>query len=379
MEAYKAYLHEISGFIPDERIYTDDLRLLTWGTDAGFYRLIPQIVVRSMNEDEVSRLLALADKHNLPVTFRAAGTSLSGQSISDSILIVAGKHWEKYSISEDLETITLQPGIIGERVNQILKPFGRKFAPDPASVKSAMVGGIVMNNASGMNCGTHANSDKMLLTARIVFADGTILDTSSEQSKENFRKSKPGFIEKIEQLRDYVQADEPFLSRILHKYSIKNVTGLNILPLAIYRDPFDIITHLLVGSEGTLAFLSEFTMKTGKDYPFKASAMLYFNDIKEACRAVVAMNIGMGTLIYYNSVITHDAKIGEFCEISPSVNILGRAEIGDFTHVATGSIIFPDVKIGKNCIIAAGSVVRNNFPNNVMVAGIPAIIKKELS
>ena len=292
MEAYKAYLHEISGFIPDERIYTDDLRLLTWGTDAGFYRLIPQIVVRSMNEDEVSRLLALADKHNLPVTFRAAGTSLSGQSISDSILIVAGKHWEKYSISEDLETITLQPGIIGERVNQILKPFGRKFAPDPASVKSAMVGGIVMNNASGMNCGTHANSDKMLLTARIVFADGTILDTSCEQSKENFRKSKPGFIEKIEQLRDYVQADEPFLSRILHKYSIKNVTGLNILPLAIYRDPFDIITHLLVGSEGTLAFLSEFTMKTGKDYPFKASAMLYFNDIKEACRAVVAMKKG---------------------------------------------------------------------------------------
>ena len=292
MEAYKAYLHEISGFIPDERIYTDDLRLLTWGTDAGFYRLIPQIVVRSMNEDEVSRLLALADKHNLPVTFRAAGTSLSGQSISDSILIVAGKHWEKYSISEDLETITLQPGIIGERVNQILKPFGLKFAPDPASVKSAMVGGIVMNNASGMNCGTHANSDKMLLTARIVFADGTILDTSSEQSKEDFRKSKPGFIEKIEQLRDYVQADEPFLSRILHKYSIKNVTGLNILPLAIYRDPFDIITHLLVGSEGTLAFLSEFTMKTGKDYPFKASAMLYFNDIKEACRAVVAMKKG---------------------------------------------------------------------------------------
>lgn len=292
MEAYKAYLHEISGFIPDERIYTDDLRLLTWGTDAGFYRLIPQIVVRSMNEDEVSRLLVLADKHNLPVTFRAAGTSLSGQSISDSILIVAGKHWEKYSISEDLETITLQPGIIGERVNQILKPFGRKFAPDPASVKSAMVGGIVMNNASGMNCGTHANSDKMLLTARIVFADGTILDTSSEQSKENFSKSKPGFIEKIEQLRDYVQADEPFLSRILHKYSIKNVTGLNILPLAIYRDPFDIITHLLVGSEGTLAFLSEFTMKTGKDYPFKASAMLYFNDIKEACRAVVAMKKG---------------------------------------------------------------------------------------
>ena len=292
MEAYKAFLHEISGFIPKERVYTDDLRLLTWGTDAGFYRMIPQIVIRTDGEEEVSRLLALADKHVLPVTFRAAGTSLSGQSISDSILLVAGKHWEKYSVSDDFETITLQPGIIGERVNQILKPHGRKFAPDPASVKSAMVGGIVMNNASGMNCGTHANSDKMLISARIVFADGTILDTSDENSKLQFRNKKPGFTEKIESLRDKVQGDEKLRARILYKYSIKNVTGLNILPLAIYNDPFEIITHLLAGSEGTLAFMSEFTMKTGKDVPHKASAMLYFKDIKEACRAVVAMKKG---------------------------------------------------------------------------------------
>lgn len=157
-QKYNAYLKEIGKFIPKDRIYTDELRLLAWGTDAGFYRLIPKIVIRAKDENEVSRLLALADKYTLPVTFRAAGTSLSGQSISDSILIVAGKNWEKYSISEDFERITLQPGIIGARVNEILKPHGRKFAPDPASVKSAMVGGIVMNNASGMNCGTHANS-----------------------------------------------------------------------------------------------------------------------------------------------------------------------------------------------------------------------------
>ena len=138
-QKYNAYLKEIGKFIPKDRIYTDELRLLAWGTDAGFYRLIPKIVIRAKDENEVSRLLALADKYTLPVTFRAAGTSLSGQSISDSILIVAGKNWEKYSISEDFERITLQPGIIGARVNEILKPHGRKFAPDPASVKSAMV------------------------------------------------------------------------------------------------------------------------------------------------------------------------------------------------------------------------------------------------
>ncbi len=134
---YMAFLHEATRFIPQERVYTDELRRLAWGTDAGFYRLIPQIVIRSESEEEISRLLKLAGRYNLPVTFRAAGTSLSGQAISDSILIVAGKHWEKYSLSPDHEEITLQPGITGQRVNELLAPFGRKFAPDPASVKSA--------------------------------------------------------------------------------------------------------------------------------------------------------------------------------------------------------------------------------------------------
>lgn len=286
---YNDFLQDIGRFVPRKHIYTDELRRLAWGTDAGFYRLVPQIVIRSDNEQEVSELLKAADRHGLPVTFRAAGTSLSGQAISDSILIVAGKHWEKYRISPDHEQITLQPGIIGQRVNEILTPFGRKFAPDPASVKSAMVGGIVMNNASGMNCGTHANSDRMLVSVRIVLADGTVLDTGSESSKQEFLLSHRDFIRRLCDLRDRIRTDAKLQERIRYKYSIKNVTGLNLLPFVLYDDPFDIIAHLMVGSEGTLAFLSEVTMKTEYDYPCKASAMLYFKEIKEACRAVVAM------------------------------------------------------------------------------------------
>ena len=286
---YMAFLHDASQVIPQERIYTDELRRLAWGTDAGFYRLIPQIVIRSSSEEEISELLRLADRYGLPVTFRAAGTSLSGQPISDSILIVAGKHWEKYSISPDHEQITLQPGIIGQRVNEILAPYGRKFAPDPASVKSAMVGGIVMNNASGMNCGTHANSDKVLLSARIVLADGTVLDTGDDISRASFEATHPNFLNRICELRDRIRANEELAARIHYKYSIKNVTGLNLLPFVRFDDPFDIIAHLMVGSEGTLAFLSQITMRTEYDYPYKASAMLYFTNIKDACRAVVAM------------------------------------------------------------------------------------------
>ncbi|MBP6065567.1 FAD-binding and (Fe-S)-binding domain-containing protein [Bacteroides sp.] len=286
---YSAFLEKIQRFVPQERIYTDELRRLAWGTDAGFYRLVPQIVIRSENEEEVSKLLRIADRYELPVTFRAAGTSLSGQAISDSILIVAGKHWEQYSISPDHERITLQPGIVGQRVNEILAPYQRKFAPDPASVKSAMVGGIVMNNASGMNCGTHANSDRMLLSARLILPDGTILDTGSATSRAQFAASHASFLSTIEALRSRILTDEALVARIRYKYAIKNVMGINLLPFILFEDPFDIIAHLLVGSEGTLAFLSEVTMKTEYDYPHKASAMLYFYDIKEACRAVVAM------------------------------------------------------------------------------------------
>lgn len=286
---YVAFLEEAKGFIPQERIYTDELRRLAWGTDAGFYRQIPQIVIRSANEEEVSKLLQLSDKYGLPVTFRAAGTSLSGQSISDSILIVAGKNWEKYSLSPDAKHITLQPGIIGQRVNEILAPLGLKFPPDPASIKSAMVGGIVMNNASGMNCGTHANSDKVMVSARIVLPDGTVLDTGKEESRKTFERTHRSFLDRIIALRDKIRANEKLAERIRYKYSIKNVTGLNIRPFIAYDDPFDIIAHCMVGSEGTLAFLSEVTMETAYNYPFKASAMLYFSTIEESCRAVVAM------------------------------------------------------------------------------------------
>lgn len=289
---YKLFLAEIGKFVDSKRIYTDDLRCLAWGTDAGFYRMIPKIVVRSADEDEVSRLLDVASRLGLPVTFRAAGTSLSGQAISDSILIVAGKNWEDYSISPDGLQITMQPGIIGGRVNQYLAPYNRIFAPDPASKNSAMVGGIVINNASGMNCGTHANSDKVLESMRIVLADGSVVDTGDEQLRTAFRQSHPDFVASIEKMRDEIRADEALVKRIKYKYSIKNVTGLNLLPFVTFDDPFEIMAHCMVGSEGTLGFMSRLTVNTSHLYPHSASAMLYFDDIRSACEAVVAMKNG---------------------------------------------------------------------------------------
>lgn len=286
---HSQFLSAVRAFVPKTAVYTDGLRRFAWGTDAGFYRLVPKIVIRSSNEKEVSRILRAASKYDVPVTFRAAGTSLSGQSISDSVLVVAGKNWERYKVSEDGERITLEPGIIGSRVNAILKPYGRKFGPDPASIGSCMVGGIVMNNASGMSCGTHANSDRELESVRMVFADGSVLDTGDEASREAFMAGHPDFIKGIEELRDGILADKELSDRIRYKYSIKNVTGLNIFPFVRFQDPFDIMAHLLVGSEGTLAFMSQVTMKTLPLPAKEASAMVYFGTIREAAEAVVAL------------------------------------------------------------------------------------------
>lgn len=276
-------------FIPQKRLYDDALRCFAWGTDASFYRLTPHLVIRSESEEEISRVLKTCSENQWHVTFRAAGTSLSGQSVSDSILLVAAHHWEALSISPDGETVTVQPGVIGATINRRLAPYGRHFGPDPASINSCRVGGIIANNASGMSCGVHANADRLLESARIVLADGTVLDTADDNSREQFRVSHPDLLTGIEQLRDELRADHASDERIRRKYEVKNVTGLNMRPFVAFDDPFDIIAHLMVGSEGTLGFVSRATLRTVPTLPFKASAMLYFPNIVEATRAVVAM------------------------------------------------------------------------------------------
>ena len=279
------FISEIKKILPAKRILTGELLRLAWGTDAGFYRLLPKVVLISENEEQVSRILAIASEMHIPVTFRAAGTSLSGQAITDSVLLVAGKQWEGYAVSPDASEITLQPGIVGNRVNEILAPYHRTFTPDPASKKSAMVGGIIINNASGMNCGTHANSDKVMRSMRVVLADGTVIDTA----KPSDSPREKALYAELATIRDEIRADETLTKRIERKYEIKNVTGLNLRPFVAYYDPRDILAHVMVGSEGTLAFMSLAVMATGVLKPHSASAMAYFSDMAEACRAVVHM------------------------------------------------------------------------------------------
>lgn len=284
-----AFLRDAQQLIPQERRFDDPLSTLAFGTDASFYRLIPKLVIRVESEDEVVTLLQLAQRDRVPVTFRAAGTSLSGQAISDSVLIVLGDNWNGKEIRHQGTQIRLQPGVIGAQANAWLAPFGRKIGPDPASINACKIGGIVANNASGMCCGTAQNTYHTLAGIRLVLADGTCLDTEDEASVAAFRASHGPLLEHLAELGRSTRANSELAAKIRHKYRLKNTTGLSLNALVDFDEPLDILSHLLVGSEGTLGFISAVTYDTVIDHPNKASALIVFPDVETCCNAVTVL------------------------------------------------------------------------------------------
>lgn len=286
---HKILYERLAGSIESGRIFHDPLYTLAYATDASFYRLIPKIVILAIDENEVSLVLKECSALGLSVTFRAAGTSLSGQAVSDSVLLIAGSSWKKFKITDNGSMITLQPGLTGSRVNALLAPYGRKIGPDPASINAAMIGGIAANNASGMCCGTAANSYKTVAGLRIVLADGTVLDTRSESSKAEFRDSHSKLLSEINKLAETATGDTALYEKIKKKYKLKNTTGYSINALIDFKDPFDIIEHLMIGSEGTLGFISEIAYTTVKEFTCKASSLMIFPDIEKACKAVLRL------------------------------------------------------------------------------------------
>lgn len=286
---YLTLYNQLISVISAGSIWHDPLHTLAYGTDASLYRLIPQLVVKASDENEVSHILKCCSELKVPVTFRAAGTSLSGQAITDSVLLMAGEDWDKFRISGDASEITLQPGITGGRANALLAPFGRKIGPDPASLNAAMIGGIAANNASGMCCGTAENSYRTLAGIRVLFTDGTVLDTRDQSSRKSFAASHSSLLIGISALSAEVAANNVLSERIRKKFKIKNTTGYSLNALVDFSDPFDIIEHLIIGSEGTLGFISEITYRTVINQPFRASSLMIFEDVVSACNAVVKL------------------------------------------------------------------------------------------
>ena len=323
LQPYQAFANQLASFLPEKRIITSYAKRLAYGVDASFYRLVPQLVLMLDNESEVVKVMKRAAIAKLPVTFRAAGTSLSGQAQSDSILILLTTNWRNHEILSLGQQIKLGPGVIGADANKYLLPYGRKIGPDPASINTCKVAGIAANNASGMCCGVAQNSYHTLENIRVVLHDGTILDTGDKNSVKEFRITHHGLLESIQALAKEISNNKRLHELIRHKYRLKNTTGYAINSLIDFDDPIDILAHLMIGSEGTLGFISAITYNTVVEHKYRASSLVFFPDMETTCHAVSALaeaNVSAVELMDRRSL----ASVSDMAGLPEFINELGE-------------------------------------------------------
>ncbi len=279
----------LSQILDARRILVRPIDLIAYASDASFYRLIPKAVVQAASEQEVARLFQFSHEHSLPITFRAAGTSLSGQSVSDGLLVEVARNFRDLQVLEQGRKIRVHPGVIGASANRALVPYGAKIGPDPASIATCTLGGILSNNSSGMCCGVDQNAYHTLSSMRFMLPSGTVVDTTATDAEEIFFAREPALARGILELKSRIQSDPALAERIRRKYRTKNTTGYGINAFLDFQRAVDIFAHLLIGSEGTLAFISEAVLNTVPDLPIKYTGLLLFPDLYAASESIVPL------------------------------------------------------------------------------------------
>jgi D-lactate dehydrogenase len=279
-------MNSLSAFLPESCIHDDLITRLAYTRDASMYRLIPEAVVRPKDEQEVRSLLEYARSSSTPITFRTAGTSLSGQSITTGIIAEVLYDWQKFKILDDGDAIWCQPGVNGAVANKILAPYQRRIGPDPASINAARIGGIVSNNSSGMVCGTEFNAYHTLKDVEFILPNGNGYDTSKPGERENFLQNELDLATGLLNIKTEIESNSSWVRKIREKYRIKNTIGYSMNSFLDYKHPLDIFSHLLVGGEGTLAFIANVTLKTIPDPPEKGTGLLLFNSPESAAKCV---------------------------------------------------------------------------------------------
>lgn len=276
--------------IPENRIKARYIDLVSFAADAGFYHLLPKAVVQPVTEEEIILLFQFSQQHTIPLVFRTGGTSLSGQSVTDGILVDLSQHWNKIKVEDNGDSVRVQPGITGAMVNTYLKKYNKKIGPDPSSISAAMMGGILSNNASGMCCGVKLNSYHTTKFIRFILPDGKIFNTENQLDYDRFEKECAPLFNSLLDIKSEVHQNEPLYKKIRIKYQTKNTVGYSLNAFIDHEHPLDILAHLLIGAEGTLAFIAEALLQTVPDYPFKSTALLYFPTIGAACEAIMPLN-----------------------------------------------------------------------------------------
>ena len=272
--------------LPKERIKARLIDRYAYASDASHFYLVPEAVVQPISIEEVQKLFEFSHNENISLTFRAGGTSLSGQAVTDGILVDLSNYWRKIIPENNGMQVRVEPAAIGANVNRVLKSHSRKIGPDPASINAAMMGGILSNNSSGMCCGVIQNSYHTLKSMTFVLPNGLVFNSADTNAHSKFESEAPEIVNEIRALREVILSNAPLLERIRRKYKQKNTVGYGLNAFVDYEHPLDILSHLIIGGEGTLAFIAEAVLNTVPDLPFKMTGMLYFENPKIACDAI---------------------------------------------------------------------------------------------
>src|SRR6478736_1626624 len=279
---------------------TDRLAL---GHDASHFALTPSAVATPADAAEVGRLFAVSAAHGVPMTFRSGGTSLSGQAVTDGILVDTRRYFRDIEILDDGARVRVGPGATVRQVNARLARLGRKLGPDPASEIACTLGGVVANNSSGMACGTVANTYNTVESLVLVLPSGTVIDTGAVDADERLRSLEPELYQGLSRLRDRVRGNPASVAVIEQQFSMKNTMGYGLNSLLDHTAPAQILAHLVVGSEGTLAFVASVVMRTVPLLKHAMTGLLVFETLSAATGSLPALvSTGAATIELLDSV-----------------------------------------------------------------------------
>jgi D-lactate dehydrogenase len=287
---------ELEQLLGADRVLARASDIVRYASDASPYRLLPRVVVMAHDADDVAKTLAFGKRSGIPVTFRAGGTSLNGQGQSGGILIDVRRHFSGVALEQgppreggpaiEAAFARVKPGTVLGHANRVLAPHGRKLGPDPASTDIACVGGVIANNSGGMRCGVSKDSYSTVSSMTLVLPSGTRIDTAEAGAAERFAKEEPELAAGLEAIRDEIRADAELSERIRRKFAIKNTTGYRLCAFLDADEPLQIFRRLVVGSEGTLAFVAEAVFETVPLPARTTTAWVHFPGIEEAIGAV---------------------------------------------------------------------------------------------
>ena len=180
----------------------------------------------------------------------------------------------------------VKPGTVVGYVNRRLARHGRRLGPDPASLEACTVGGVIANNSGGMRCGTTADAYSTVRSMTLLLASGALIDTASPGAEERFAAAEPELAAGLLEVRDELRADAQLAARVRRKFEIKNTTGYRLCAFLDADTPLEIFRRLVIGSEGTLALITEAVLDTIAVPNHSAVTWLHFADIDAAVEPV---------------------------------------------------------------------------------------------